>query len=97
MSLLFLGNDSPAPGTLIKLDHGKKKVRDGSPPVLRSVVHSAALAPGDAQSARARKDGLIAERQPLGSGGRYDVPSLCICCRLDPTAKIFVLIAPRPP
>lgn len=26
VSLLFLGNDSPAPGTLIKLDHGKKKV-----------------------------------------------------------------------
>ncbi|CAN0113067.1 unnamed protein product, partial [Ectocarpus fasciculatus] len=26
VSLLFLGNDSPAPGTLIKLDHGKKKI-----------------------------------------------------------------------
>ncbi len=27
VSLLFLGNDSPAPGALIKLDHGKKKVK----------------------------------------------------------------------
>ncbi|CBN76857.1 conserved unknown protein [Ectocarpus siliculosus] len=26
VSLLFLGNDSPAPGTLIKLDHGKRKI-----------------------------------------------------------------------
>lgn len=26
VSLLFLGKDSPAPGTLMKLDHGKKKV-----------------------------------------------------------------------
>ncbi|CAN0053422.1 unnamed protein product, partial [Discosporangium mesarthrocarpum] len=26
VSLIFLGNDSPAPGALIKLDHGKKKI-----------------------------------------------------------------------
>ncbi|CAM9246680.1 unnamed protein product, partial [Ascophyllum nodosum] len=26
VSVLFLGNDSPGPGTLIKLDHGKKKI-----------------------------------------------------------------------